>query len=45
MEAQVALPELVRRAKDIELATDQPRYRANLILRGLEELPVRLVPA
>ena len=42
LEAQVALPELLGRAKSIELATDELTYRDNLVLRGLKSLPVRL---
>lgn len=45
LEAQVALTELIRRASVIDLATDRVRYRTNVVLRGLAELPVTLVPA
>jgi unspecific monooxygenase len=45
MEAQVALPALLRRCRGIELRTDHVTYRANVILRGLVELPVHLTPA
>ncbi len=45
LEAQVALSELARRTRSLELRTETPRYRDTLILRGLEELPVSLVAA
>jgi cytochrome P450 len=45
MEAQVALPALLRRCAGIELRTEAVTYRANVILRGLVELPVHLTPA
>jgi cytochrome P450 len=45
LEAQVAIPELLRRARTIELATGHVRYRENVVLRGLAELPVRLAAA
>jgi len=45
LEAQVALPALVRRAGSIELATDLVTYRENVVLRGMTALPVRLAPA
>jgi cytochrome P450 len=45
LEAQVAFTELLRRTTDVELATDQVTYRENVVLRGLAELPVRLVRA
>jgi cytochrome P450 len=40
LEGEIALTTLVRRCPDLALATDQPRYKENLILRGLEALPV-----
>jgi cytochrome P450 len=40
LEGEIALTSLVRRCPDLALATDQPRYKENLILRGLEALPV-----
>ncbi len=42
LEAQVAIPALLRRAGSIELATGRVRYRENVVLRGLAALPVRL---
>ncbi|MGH9089893.1 MAG: cytochrome P450 [Acidimicrobiales bacterium] len=42
LEAQVAIPALLRRAGTIELAAGPVRYRENVVLRGLAELPVRL---
>jgi cytochrome P450 len=40
MEAQVALTSLVRRAPDLALAVDHLTYKSNVVLRGLESLPV-----
>jgi cytochrome P450 len=40
LEGEIALTTLVRRCPDLAVATDQPRYKENLILRGLEALPV-----
>lgn len=45
LEAQVAFGELVRRARVIELGCEQMRYRENVVLRGLADLPVRLSAA
>ncbi len=42
MEAQVALTALVRRAPDLALAVDAVRYKTNLVLRGMEALPVSM---
>jgi cytochrome P450 len=42
MEGQVALTTLVRRAPHLALATDEVTYKNNVVLRGLEVLPVRL---
>ena len=42
LEGEVALTTLVRRFPDLALATDTPRYKENLVLRGLEELPLSL---
>jgi cytochrome P450 len=42
LEAQVALGELVRRTRTIELAAAGVTYRENVVLRGLVDLPVRL---
>ena len=44
LEARVAVPALVRRARRIELVTDHPAYKDNLVLRGLAELPAVLEP-
>jgi cytochrome P450 len=41
LEAQVALGTLVRRFPDLELATDTPAWNQRIVLRGLDELPVR----
>jgi cytochrome P450 len=41
LEGRIALSGLVHRAPHLELMTDAPRYRQNLVIRGLIELPVR----
>ncbi len=41
MEAQVALTSLVRRVPDLGLVTDVLPYKTQVVLRGLETLPVR----
>ena len=40
LEAQVALTSLVRRAPDLALAVDDVTYKTNVVLRGMESLPV-----
>jgi cytochrome P450 len=40
LEGEIALTTLVRRCPDLALATDELRYKENLILRGLEALPL-----
>jgi cytochrome P450 len=42
LEAQIALPLLFRRARQIELTAAALDYKENIILRGLESLPVTL---
>ncbi len=42
LEAQIALPALLRRARLLERITDDLSYKENIVLRGLESLPVRL---
>jgi cytochrome P450 len=42
LEAQIALPALLRRAHHLERITDELSYKENIVLRGLETLPVRL---
>ena len=42
MEAQVALTALVNRAPHLALATDEVRYKTNVVLRGMEALPVAM---
>ena len=42
MEADVALSTLVRRAPRLALASDAVTYKANVILRGMESMPVSL---
>jgi cytochrome P450 len=47
-EAQIALPELVRRLENLRLDSDPPPYRPNPLLRGPRHLPVkfdRVAPA
>ncbi|MEU5695111.1 cytochrome P450 [Actinosynnema sp. NPDC020468] len=41
LEMEVLLAELVRRVTVMEPLTDEPQYKANLIVRGLSALPVR----
>ena len=42
METQLALTSLMRRAPDLALATDEVTYNPNVVLRGLEALPVSM---
>jgi cytochrome P450 len=42
MEAQVALASLVARAPELMLAADVIAYKSNIVLRGMEALPVAL---
>ncbi len=44
LEAQVTIGCLLDHTKAIALATDEVRYRPNLVLRGLEALPLQLSP-
>jgi len=47
-EAQIALPELVRRLENLRLVSDPPPYRPSPVLRGPRHLPVqfdRVAPA
>ncbi len=41
-EGQVAIGTLVRRARSIELTTDEPEWKETITLRGLANLPLRL---
>jgi cytochrome P450 len=45
VEGQIALGELSRRLESLELASNDPPYKENLVLRGLASLPVRFRPA
>jgi cytochrome P450 len=45
LEAQVAIGELVRRTRSIDLGFNEVHYRENVVLRGLIELPVELKAA
>ena len=42
MEAQVALTSLVERAPDLALTVDDVTYKTNVVLRGMEALPVAM---
>jgi cytochrome P450 len=42
LEGQIAIPTLLRKVKSIELTNERLEYRDNIILRGLNALPVRL---
>ena len=42
METEVALTSLVRRAPDLALTVDDVTYKSNVVLRGMESLPVSL---
>jgi cytochrome P450 len=42
VEGQIALSTLVRRFPHLELLTDDPEYKENIVLRGLAALPVRI---
>jgi pimeloyl-[acyl-carrier protein] synthase len=42
LEAQVALNALARRAHNLQVLTDTPRWRRTFVLRGLAELPISL---
>ncbi len=42
METQVALTSLVRRAPDLALTVDDVAYKSNVVLRGMESLPVAM---
>jgi cytochrome P450 len=42
METQVALTSLVRRAPRLALAVDDVTYKSNVVLRGMESLPVSM---
>jgi hypothetical protein len=42
MEAQVALTSLVGRAPKLVLTVDEVAYKSNVVLRGMESLPVAM---
>lgn len=42
LEGRIAIPELLRRAPNLALATDELQWRKNFPLRGLKTLPVTL---
>jgi cytochrome P450 len=41
VEGQIALGAIAHRLKDPQLMIEKPAYKENLVLRGLEALPVR----
>ncbi|MFI6364233.1 cytochrome P450 [Nocardia sp. NPDC050630] len=41
LEMEVLLDVLLRKVRDIELLSDQPPYKPNVVIRGLEALPTR----
>ena len=43
MEGQVALTSLVRRAPDLAMTVDAVTYKTNVVLRGMESLPVAML--
>jgi cytochrome P450 len=40
VEGEIALGTLVRRVRGLELRTEAPEYKENIVLRGLASLPV-----
>jgi cytochrome P450 len=42
LEGEIAFRTLAREAPGLRLATEEPRWRAGLVLRGLQELPVEI---
>lgn len=42
LEGRIAMGTLIRRFRDLELATDSPAWNGRLVLRGLDALPVHL---
>jgi cytochrome P450 len=42
LEGQIAIGRMARRYPTMELATDTPAWNGRLVLRGLDELPVRI---
>jgi cytochrome P450 PksS len=42
MEAQVALSSLVRRAPNMAVTVDEVSYKTNVVLRGMDSLPVAM---
>ncbi|WP_040795486.1 cytochrome P450 [Nocardia higoensis] len=45
LEMEVLLDVLLRKVKDIELRTETPLYKPNVVIRGLAALPTRFTPA
>jgi cytochrome P450 len=45
VEGQVALGTIARRWSNLELASDEPRWKETFTLRGLEDLPIAFSPA
>ncbi|WP_194837200.1 cytochrome P450 [Nocardia sp. XZ_19_369] len=44
LEMEVLLEVLLRKVRDIEVLTDTPPYKPNVVIRGLESLPTRVTP-
>ncbi|WP_433664385.1 cytochrome P450 [Nocardia sp. CA-128927] len=45
LEMEVLLEVLLRKVKDIDVLTETPPYKPNVVIRGLESLPTRFTPA
>ncbi|MFF0488206.1 cytochrome P450 [Nocardia sp. NPDC004068] len=45
LEMEILLDVLLRRARTLEPLTENPPYKPNVVIRGLEALPVRITPA
>ncbi|MFF3227321.1 cytochrome P450 [Nocardia suismassiliense] len=45
LEMEVLLEVLLRKVRDIEVLTDTPPYKPNVVIRGLESLPTRVTSA
>jgi hypothetical protein len=45
LEVQVVLRELLAVSTDWNIMTEEIRYRPNIVLRGMESLPLSLIPS
>ncbi|GAA5061580.1 cytochrome P450 [Nocardia callitridis] len=45
LEMEILLDALIRKTRGIEVLTDTPPYKPNVVIRGLESLPTRITPA